>query len=416
MGATAGFLIYNFHPASVFMGDSGSLFIGLMLATLTLQLPEGARDRSNILAVVAAPVLVLLIPIFDTALVTCSRLLSGRAPSQGGRDHSSHRLVAIGLPERTAVLVLWVLAALGAVIAWTARFASAGSSTPTVALFVIAMVIFAAYLWHVRVYDDADVASVPRTGATLFLIEFMHKRRVAEVVLDFCLVTLAYCSAYRVRFEGDQFPLYFPYFVESLPIVLGVQMVVLFVAGAYRGVWRYFNLMDAVVFGKSVLLGTLIIEFVILYAYRFENYSRGVYVIYGTLLFVMLNVSRASFRLISEFARRRRQGVRLIVYGAGAGGSLAVRELLGGEMTNYQMLGFIDDDFDKQKQRVMGYPVLGGYDSLVSLIRGGAVDVVVVATRLIAVDRLAELEQMCTEQRVRLSRLHFDLEDLVAVS
>jgi UDP-GlcNAc:undecaprenyl-phosphate GlcNAc-1-phosphate transferase len=278
------------------------------------------------------------------------------------------------------------------------------------------MAIFAAYLWHVRVYEDADVATVRRGGFTPFLFEFMHKRRVAEVVLDFCLVTLAYYTAYRVRFEGDQFAIFFPYFVESLPIVLGVQMVVLFAAGAYRGVWRYFSLMDAVVFGKSVLLGTLVIEFIILYVYRFENYSRGVYVIYGTLLFVMLSVSRASFRLINEFARRRRQGLRLVVYGAGAGGSLAVRELLGNENTNYQMLGFIDDDSDKQKSRVMGYPVLGGYDSLVSLIRGGAVDVVVVAARLLDRGRIEELERMCTEQRVRLSRIHFDLEDLVAVS
>ena len=65
------------------------------------------------LSIVAAPVLVLLIPIFDTTLVTLSRWFSGRSASQGGRDHSSHRLVAIGLSERRAVALLWALAAIG---------------------------------------------------------------------------------------------------------------------------------------------------------------------------------------------------------------------------------------------------------------------------------------------------------------
>ncbi len=83
-------------------------------ATLTTQSDNLARP--DVISIVAAPVLVLLIPIFDTSLVTMSRLLSGRSAAQGGRDHSSHRLVAIGLSERNAVGVLWLLAAMGGTI------------------------------------------------------------------------------------------------------------------------------------------------------------------------------------------------------------------------------------------------------------------------------------------------------------
>ena len=112
-GAAAGFLVFNFPPASIFMGDSGALLLGFSLAALTLG-QEGVRaSRSDVLSVIAGPVFVLLIPIFDTTLVTVARLLSGRSPAKGGRDHSSHRLVAIGLSERDAVLVLWALASLG---------------------------------------------------------------------------------------------------------------------------------------------------------------------------------------------------------------------------------------------------------------------------------------------------------------
>src|SRR3954462_9406884 len=76
LGATAGFLAYNIHPASIFMGDAGSLFLGLNLATLTLLARPNSTGRSGLVSVIVAPVLPLLVPIFDTTLVTALRLLS----------------------------------------------------------------------------------------------------------------------------------------------------------------------------------------------------------------------------------------------------------------------------------------------------------------------------------------------------
>ncbi|MFS8084389.1 MAG: MraY family glycosyltransferase, partial [Acidobacteriota bacterium] len=91
--ALLGFLVYNSNPASIFMGDSGSMFIGFFLAGSALINVSGGRSRSFV-PVLAVPILVLFIPIFDTTFVTILRKLSGRAASQGGRDHTSHRLVA----------------------------------------------------------------------------------------------------------------------------------------------------------------------------------------------------------------------------------------------------------------------------------------------------------------------------------
>jgi UDP-GlcNAc:undecaprenyl-phosphate GlcNAc-1-phosphate transferase len=110
-GASAGFLLHNFPPASIFMGDSGSLFLGYSLAVLSLFAADAqpAADPSAL----AMPLLVLLVPLFDTTLVTSTRLATGRRVSQGGRDHTSHRLVGLGFSERNAVLLLWAIAALG---------------------------------------------------------------------------------------------------------------------------------------------------------------------------------------------------------------------------------------------------------------------------------------------------------------
>ncbi|CAA9291570.1 MAG: Undecaprenyl-phosphate alpha-N-acetylglucosaminyl 1-phosphate transferase [uncultured Chloroflexi bacterium] len=102
-GACCGFLRYNFNPATVFMGDAGTLFMGFLLATIGLKLNvSGPAWWSFVLVVV-----VLALPVFDTSLVTAHRLAKRRRLAQGGKDHTSHRLVKLGLAHRQAVLVLY---------------------------------------------------------------------------------------------------------------------------------------------------------------------------------------------------------------------------------------------------------------------------------------------------------------------
>ena len=108
LGAMVGFLLYNFNPARIFMGDSGSLFLGLLLAVVGIKL----RFPSNVPEVTwMVPVLVLGVPIVDTTLVVTSRALGGKNPfNTPGRDHLSHRLVALGLSSRQAVVLLYAFA------------------------------------------------------------------------------------------------------------------------------------------------------------------------------------------------------------------------------------------------------------------------------------------------------------------
>ena len=412
LGATSGFLLFNLHPASVFMGDAGSLFLGLTLAVLTLSVGGPAHDRSRLVSIVAAPVLVLLIPIFDTTLVTISRLLSGRSVSQGGRDHSSHRLVAIGLSERSAVRVLWILAAAAGTVGFVVRIVADEGAWLVGAVFLLAMVLFAVYLAQVHVYSEPS--TVPVRGVTPVVVRFMYKRRVAEVLLDVCLIAIAYYGAWRLRFDGLEWQAYSVKAFESLPIALAVQLIALFVFGAYRGAWRHFGLMDGVVFAKSVAAGSAALIIAVLYLYRFEDYSRGVFIIYAANLMLLLSGTRASFRLMGEFARRRRSGARLVIYGAGEAGSLLVRELLGSPSEQYRMIGFADDDPAKHSLRLQGYPVLGGESRLLDLIFDGSVDVVVIGARTLHPERLRRIEAACREKDVKLLRFSFWLEPLVS--
>jgi UDP-GlcNAc:undecaprenyl-phosphate GlcNAc-1-phosphate transferase len=411
MGATTGFLVYNAHPASIFMGDAGSLFLGLSLAALTLSAGGPAHDRSQVLSIVFAPMLVLLIPIFDTTLVTVSRLLSGRPISSGGRDHSSHRLVAIGLSEPTAVRVLWALAAAAGVIGFFVRRFGDDRALLVGAVFVLAMAVFAVYLAQVRVYEQASLVPL---GVTPLKSNFMYKRRVAEVLLDVCLVTIAYYGAWRLRFDGVEWQAYFPSLLQSLPMAIAIQLIALFVFGAYRGAWRYFGLMDGVAFAKAVLAGTISLITAIVFVYRFEQYPRGVFVIYAALALLLLSGSRASFRLIAEFARRRRPGLRLAIYGAGGAGSLLVRELLSDPHEQYRMIGFIDDDPATHAMRLQGYPVLGGEARLLELIEAHQVDVIVIDARGLERSRIDAIEDACRAHDVRLLSFNVHVETLVS--
>jgi UDP-GlcNAc:undecaprenyl-phosphate GlcNAc-1-phosphate transferase len=114
LGACIGFLRYNFNPASIFMGDTGSLFIGFILAAVGIKL----RFTNTFVVTWMVPPIVLLLPLFDTALVIVSRLRRGVNPfTTPGKDHLSHRLVAFGFTRREAVLICWLIASSAGMLA-----------------------------------------------------------------------------------------------------------------------------------------------------------------------------------------------------------------------------------------------------------------------------------------------------------
>ena len=107
-GASVGFLLYNFNPATTFMGDMGSMVLGFLLSVLAIKLDFRVPAERQVVTWMV-PVVVLGLPIFDTTLVVFTRLREHRSPMQGGKDHTSHRLVSLGLSQRAAVLTLYAV-------------------------------------------------------------------------------------------------------------------------------------------------------------------------------------------------------------------------------------------------------------------------------------------------------------------
>lgn len=135
-GATLGFLIWNRPPARIYMGDAGALFLGLLIASLTLRFDPNPIYKS---ASFAIPILILAIPILDTTIAVSSRVRRGLSPFQGGTDHLSHRLIRLGLNKRQSAMCLWSLSFLFCCIALVI------SNSPYT--FERVMTIFGAALW-----------------------------------------------------------------------------------------------------------------------------------------------------------------------------------------------------------------------------------------------------------------------------
>jgi len=113
-GSTLGFLIWNRSPARIYMGDAGALFLGVLLATLTIRLNP---ETNSTIASFSIPVLLLAVPILDTSVAVISRLRRKISPFQGSKDHLSHRLIRNGLSRKKSALILWLLSAFFALLA-----------------------------------------------------------------------------------------------------------------------------------------------------------------------------------------------------------------------------------------------------------------------------------------------------------
>jgi UDP-GlcNAc:undecaprenyl-phosphate/decaprenyl-phosphate GlcNAc-1-phosphate transferase len=412
-GALIGFLVYNSNPASIFMGDCGSMFIGFFLAASALQTAAGGRSRS-LLPVLAVPVLILFIPIFDTTFVTLLRKLSGRSASQGGRDHTSHRLVALGMSEKHAVWMLYGFAALSGGLALIIRDAGLDVSIASIAGLIIVLTLLGVYLGGVKVYEEHEIRAAREKPLFAFLVDLSYKRRLFEVLMDVLLVILSYYSAYALLFGPLDNSWDWSRFLQSVPIVVFFKMAAFLAVGVYRGLWRYTSLGDGVIYLKAVLLGSIASVLSILFAFRFQGFSRTVFVLDALILFLMLAGSRMTFRLFRQIlpSRRKRQGQRVLIYGAGDAGELLLRELLNNPNLEYEPVGFLDDDPRKAGKVLHGLKVFAGNGHLRKICMQHSIDEVLISSSKFPHDRIKEIMADCELAQVDLKRMSIKIEPI----
>ncbi len=396
-GGAVGFLFFNFQPASIFMGDGGSLFLGFSLGTLSLMgLP--ARPLVS-LAVIAAPVFVLAVPIFDTTLVTVLRTVHGRSIAQGGRDHSSHRLVSLGLSERKAVLTLLGISATAGLLSLLLPRLSAHLVVLTLLLAVLAIYYFGTTLGSVPVYGKSPAVVADARARGQFVIDtfIQHKQRIMDVTVDLLLVVISYLSAYLLRYEGVISSRNLELILGSLPILIVARLLAFFAFGLYRTIPGAFSIHDFLAAAKAILVSSAVFVTTLTLGTRFQDFSRAVIVIDAVLMLTGAVFTRVALHSLKEllgaFGGPDRRGV--LIVGAGSLGEAAIRLIKADEQSRYRIVGFLDDSPDKIGRSLHGYTVLGPLDSADRHLSDGDVAAVVLASSKIPPEKREALRECC---------------------
>lgn len=398
-GACFGFLPFNFNPAKIFMGDSGSMFLGLSLSLLAL-MGTSARTYSNLVATLIVPALILAVPIFDTALVTLLRTANGRSILKGGKDHTSHRLVSLGLSERKTVALLYLVSLLFGAIALAYSRLDFVVVSILALLVLVVLFFFGMFLSEVKTYPDSNGIERVRQqrmseGKTILNIFIFNKRKIIEVLFDFLLICIAYYSAYLLRFEGKISGYNIYLLKNSLPWIIMFKLICFYYFNLYRGIWHFVGISDLVSVFKGSTMGSVLSILFVTFISRFKEHSRVVFIIDWLLTLFLISFSRVILRVLQEYFQSFRSGKKILIFGAGSCAELFLREIRNNKDLNYKPIGFIDDDNRKKGRIIHGLAVLGGRDDFLRIVKERNIEELIIAVPSLAKEQCKDITEIC---------------------
>ena len=398
-GVVSGFLLFNFNPARIFMGDAGSLFIGFLVATVSLL---DVTHLSSISAFLFVPVLVLTIPIFDTFFVSVTRRLRGQPISKGGTDHSSHRLVRLGLNERSGVLVLYGLSAASGAIALGLRYFSPPHRIGLIALWFLFLILFGIHLFQAQQGQGAYT-----NGVSTGLAQRVLNRDTLAILLDPTILSVSYYSAFFFRLTGKVSTEDLSLFFHSWPIILGIKFLCLWSFGIYRRSWWRGSRQDLYRLFEALLLGELLSVVALVGVERFAGYSRAVFALDAVISSLLVMFARQSSLIFRDFVRRLQKSHepvhKVFVLGTSQRAEVVLRFL-----GSYQIkcLGLIDLNHGSDLGRqVWGVRVVGHLEDLPRLAKQQGVQEIVLPENEPTSDSEEHVWSVCQAGNLKLLRL-----------
>jgi len=420
VGALAGFLRYNFNPAKIFLGDSGSLVVGYILAVTAI---TGSQKGATALGVVV-PLLVFGLPILDTLLSMVRRFVAGlkvvqpyksslkqrvlaaKRMFEADQGHIHHRLIALGFSHRNAVMALYGIA-LGlsamALLSVLAQYRNAG--------IILVAVGLATYI-GIRKLGYEEISFL-RNGTLLRWYEQLAFNRLFFLgFVDLILITAAYWLSFALKYEFPWDPEVKIWYRGAFPIVLLIQLGVFSVFGLYRGVWRATGIGDLLRVLFAVVTAVALSYTVVLLTVP----PSGVIPFFCINLLVLATLTsgaRCTHRVLDYTNQRENSaGSGALIYGAGRGGQLVLRELLQNAELGLRPIGFLDDDPSLRQRTVNRVPVLGSSSDLSLILESQLVASVVIASDKISGDRLQNVLCLCEERHIPVLHAHLKLEQI----
>jgi UDP-GlcNAc:undecaprenyl-phosphate/decaprenyl-phosphate GlcNAc-1-phosphate transferase len=387
--ALAAFLVFNFSPASIFMGDSGALPVGLLLGGLALRAAHTAT-ASHLLHTIF-PIIVMMLPLLDTVVVIISRIVTGHPISRRSLDHAHDRLLMLGLSARSTAIACW---AVELTFACCALMMSLMMTTYVVMLLPAAtMLAGVAALFMADLTFDAVAPS--RTygelrGVGRWVLRLVYQWRMADRFLDIATVSAAYFGAYLIRHDFTISEDQFNHIARGLWQVLLVSYLAFVGSGVYRNMWRYMSMSEALRFGKAAALAALMLAG--LQLVEKQRIPRSIPLLFAILLVNLLIASRFSFHLLRRALKRLASSSNRVLV-VGAGRSRAARE---------EVVGFLDDDPFKRGKLIHGYRVFGPLESIETTYQRVNFHEVVIASSSIAEEQLNKLRRFARQHNIKL--------------
>jgi len=409
-GALAGFLIYNLHPASIFMGDSGALPLGLLLGAMALH--AGDLAGNSRLPRYVVPILIMLVPLLDTAIVSVSRMATGTPISRRGLDHSHHRLLSLGLTDQRTVAMAWALAALAGAFAVVLTWLPHAYLLATLPIIVLGFGVVGLFLIDLTFdINSPGVAYDNLRGPARFILTFSYRRRLAEAALDLALIPAAYFGAFLIRLDFKITDPLMQVFIETLPWLMIATYAAFLIAGVYRGIWRYASVSDVIRFATGSVLAGIFVT--VMSLFKPLELSGSIAVLYVILLLNLLVASRLSFRAFRwGVALVALPDERVLIVGAGELAEAAARYLTTNRSRRFKLVGFVDDDSFRVGKLVHGRRVLGTMSDLDRIYIKKQFSQVLVATEAIPGDRMERLWQFANRLQLTVQRFSIRLNDL----
>ncbi len=404
-GSLLGFLRYNFNPARIFLGDSGSLFIGFSLAILSML----SSTKGSAAFAVLIPALSLGLPILDTALAMLRRLLRPFMKSEGNgestlrrlrsmflpdRDHIHHRLLALGLSQKEAVILLYfVSSALGC----SAFGLTVADNVSGVMILAVAGIAMFAGIHRLRYREFA----IFRRGVLLPLYDrpFVHNPAF-QIAMDLGFTSVAFVLAYALSQDGRTVDFSYDAFRWLLVGVTAVQMTVFFFSGVYKGIMRHAGVEDAVRIMKALVISLAIgVGAHYVGGFDLSGAMTKTFLLDFYFLLTLLVMSRFSFAVLNRIAHETQEGKDpVVIYGTGERAVVVARLLLNSPELKMRPVGFMDDVRSMEGKSIHGLPVFGGIWKIEPLIKTAGIRGVIIATDDIKPGVLSRLR--------KLSRVH----------
>jgi len=384
-GACLGFLRYNFHPASVFLGDTGSMFLGLCVATLPLM----TGSRKELVASLGVPMLAMGIPIFDTMLAIWRRSVRALLPQsvinagskvrlmQPDKDHVHHRILRDTLSQRSAAITLYLISSGLVAIGLVGTLLKGRAPGLFLIAFIVAIYVVVRHLERVELWDTGRLLSHKRHTMRQGLLVPLY---IVADVLALCAVWLA------ARWLAGM-PLGRSEVLSSLPMYVVPVFVILVVSKTYWRVWSRAQIRDFAVLVGAILAGTVIGFGLVWLFNEHEPHLIRFSVLFCTLsVFPLagLRLWRDSVRGVMQALERRilleKPGtLRILAYGGGLRFRSYLRELTERSGHNDRVIiGIIDDDINLKGRIIAGHTVLGGFEEIETWVVRQRIDGVII--------------------------------------